>query len=83
MKRIKYLTQAEVEERAKHKIATIGRGSSVVKKIYGTITTNPYGYRYNTQEVSMMVDGNDFTVYWNIRAKKENVTFELYADRAV
>mgnify|MGYP000844983567 FL=1 len=83
MKRIKYLTQAGVEKRAKHQIASIGSCFAPVKKIYGTITTNPYGKKYNTADVSIMVYTQDFWFYWEQRAKRENVFFELYADKAI
>ena len=83
MKRIKYLTQAEVEKRAKHQIASIGSVFAPIKKVYGTITNNPYGKRYNTTEVSIMLYSEQFWHYWEQRAKRENVFFELYADKAI
>ena len=83
MKCIKYLTQAEVEKRAKHQIASIGSCFSPVKKIYGTITTNTYGNKYTTTDVSIMAHTQDFWFYWEQRAKRENVFFELYADKAI
>ena len=83
MKRIKYLTLAEVEKIAKHKIAELGSVFAPVKKIYGTITTNAYGRRYNTNEVSIMLYTKEFWKYWEMKAEQEGVYFELYADKAV
>jgi rRNA processing protein Gar1 len=80
---IKYLTQAEVNKRAKYKIAEIGSVFAPIKKVYGTITTNPYGNKYNTADVSIMAYTQDFWFYWEQRAKRENVFFELYADKAI
>ena len=83
MKRIKYLTQAEVEKIAKYKIATIGSCLSPVKKIYGTITTNVYGNKYNTSEISIMTYTREFWLYWENEAKSKNVLIELYADKNI
>ncbi len=80
---IKYLTQAEVKKRAKYKIAEIGSVFAPIKKVYGTITNNPYGQRYNTTEVSIMLYTKEFWKYWEMKAKQEGVYFELYADKAV
>lgn len=81
MKRIKYLTQAEVEKRAIYKLATVGSCDAPVKRVYGTTTTNAYGYKYHTADVSIMVYTEEFWLYWERRAKREGVLFELYADR--
>lgn len=80
---IKYLTQAEVKKRAKYKIAEIGSVFAPIEKVYGTITNNPYGKRYNTTEVSIMLYSEQFWHYWEIKAKQEGVYFELYADKEV
>jgi hypothetical protein len=80
---IKYLTQAEVKKRAKYKIAEIGSVFAPIRKIHGTITTNVYGKRYNTTEVSIMLYSEQFWRYWEIKAKQEGVYFELYADKEV
>ena len=83
MKRKKYLTQSEVEKIAKHKIASIGSCFAPTKKIYGTITQNAYGNKYNTTDVSIMAYTEDFWLYWENRARCENVFIELYAYRAI
>ena len=83
MKRIKYLTPAEVEKKAKHKIAEIGSVFAPVKKIYGTITTNAYGKKYNTAEISIMAYTEEFWLYWEMKAKQEGAYLELYADKAI
>lgn len=80
---IKYLTQAEVKKRAKYKIAEIGSVFAPIKKVYGTITNNSYGKRYNTTEVSIMLYSEQFWRYWETKAKQEGVYFELYADKEV
>ena len=78
---IKYLTQAEVKKRAKYKIAEIGSVFAPIKKVYGTITNNPHGKRYNTADVSIMLYSEQFWRYWEIKAKEEGVYFELYANK--
>ena len=83
MKRIKYLTQADVEKRAKYFLAASGSCEAPVKKVYGTITTNAYGNKYNTADVSIMAYTEEFWFYWKQRAARENVYFELYADRKI
>jgi ribosomal protein L25 (general stress protein Ctc) len=83
MKQIKYLTPAEVEKVAKHKIAEIGSVFAPIRKIHGTITTNVYGKRYNTAEVSIMLYTKEFWKYWEMKAKQENAYLELYADKAI
>ena len=80
---IKYLTQAEVKKRPKYKIAEIGSVFAPIKKVYGTITTNVYGKKYNTTEVSIMLYTKEFWKYWEMKAKQENAYLELYADRAI
>ena len=54
-----------------------------VKSINGTITTNVYGKRYNTTEVSIMLYTKEFWKYWEMKAKQENAYLELYADKAI
>jgi hypothetical protein len=83
MKRIKYLTQAEVEKRAKYHVATIGSSLAPTKRICGTITTNAYGNKLNTVDVSIMTYTEDFWLYWERRAERENALIEIYADRAI
>jgi hypothetical protein len=83
MKKMKYLTQDQVEKIATHKIASIGSCSAPIKKVYGTITTNSVGQRYNTATVSIMLYTPDFWNYWATRAKQLNVFFELFADKEV
>jgi len=82
MKR-RYYTREEVEKIAKNKIATIGSCFAPVKKIYGTITTNSYGKKYNTSEVSIMAYTEEFWHYWEMVASQENALLELYADKAI
>lgn len=81
MGRIKYLTAEETEKRAKYKLACIGSCFAPARKVYGTITENTYGNRYNTKDVSIMTFTDEFWDYWEQRAKRENVFFELYADK--
>lgn len=83
MKRIKYLTQAEVEKRAKYHVATIGSSFAPTKRICGTITTNAYGNKLNTADVSIMTYTDEFWLYWERRAKRENALIEIYADRVI
>ena len=80
---MKYLTQTDVKKRAKYKIAEIGSVFAPIKKVYGTITNNPYGKRYNTTGVSIMLYTKQFWRYWEIKAKKEGLYFKLYADKDV
>ena len=83
MKRVKYLTQAQVDKIAKHFIAASGSCSAPVKKICGTLTENEHGYKFNTSSVSIMLYTEDFWQYWAMQAKKEGVYIELYADKKV
>lgn len=83
MAKTKYLTASEVQKKAKHHIASMGSCFAPIKKIYGTLTTNQYGQRYNTQEVSIMILTENFWDYWNGIAKQENVFIELYADKPI
>ena len=83
MAKTKYLTASEVQKKAKHHIASIGSCYAPIKKIYGTLTTNQYGQRYNTQEVSIMILTENFWYYWSRIAKQENVFIELYADKPI
>ncbi len=71
----------KTEERANYKIAEIGSVFAPIKKVYGTISKNPYGKRYNTKEVSIRLYSKQFWHYWEIKAKEERVYFELYANK--
>jgi hypothetical protein len=81
MKRIKYLTQEQVDKIATHFIAAFGSCHAPTKKICGTITQNEHGYKFNTSSVSIMLYTENFWIYWETEAKRQNAYIELYADK--